>query len=44
MDKLSGTDKLRKAIIAGKTAQEIKLTWQKNLAEFKKLRNPYLLY
>ena len=44
MDKLSGTDKLRKAIIAGKTAQEIKLSWQQNLAEFKVLRKPYLLY
>lgn len=44
MDKLSGTDKLRKAIIAGKTAQEIKLSWQQNLAEFKIMRTPYLLY
>lgn len=44
MDKLSGTDKLRKAIVEGKTAQEIKLSWQQNLAEFKKLRKPYLLY
>jgi len=44
MDKLSGTDKLRKAIVAGQTAQEIKLSWQQNLVEFKELRNPYLLY
>ena len=44
MDKLSGTDKLRKAIVAGKSAQEIKLTWQQNLAEFRQLRKPYLLY
>ncbi len=44
MDKLSGTDKLRKAIIAGKTAQEIKDKWQQPLAEFKALRTPYLLY
>ncbi len=44
MDKLSGTDKLRKAIVAGKTAQEIQLSWRKNLTEFKVLRKPYLLY
>ena len=44
MDKLSGTDKLRKAIIAGKTAQEIQLSWQENLDEFKATRKPYLLY
>jgi len=44
MDKLSGTDKLRKAIVAGKTAQEIQLSWQKNLVEFKAVRKPYLLY
>lgn len=44
MDKLSGTDKLRKAIVAGKTAQEIRLCWQKNLTEFKVKRKPYLLY
>jgi len=44
MDKLSGTDKLRKAIIAGKTAKEIKLSWQDKLAEFRQMRKPYLLY
>ena len=44
MDKLSGTDKLRKAIVSGKSAQEIKATWQQGLADFKKQRRPYLLY
>jgi len=44
MDKLSGTDKLRKAIVAGKTAQEIKLSWQDDLVKFKAERKPYLLY
>lgn len=44
MDKLSGTDKLRKAIIAGKTQQQIELSWQQGLADFKRLRKPYLLY
>jgi uncharacterized protein YbbC (DUF1343 family) len=44
MDKLSGTDKLRKAIMAGKTQQEIKQTWKEGLLKFKSLRKPYLLY
>ena len=44
MDKLSGTDKLRKAIVAGKTQQEIKQSWQQGLLNFKNLRKPYLLY
>ncbi|MDX2367225.1 MAG: DUF1343 domain-containing protein [Colwellia sp.] len=44
MDKLSGTDKLRKAIVAGKTQQEIKQSWQQGLLKFKSLRKPYLLY
>jgi len=43
-DKLSGTDKLRKQIIAGKTAKEIKVSWQKGLEEFKRVRGKYLLY
>jgi uncharacterized protein YbbC (DUF1343 family) len=44
MDKLSGSDKLRKAIVAGKTEQEIKQSWQQGLLKFKRLRKPYLLY
>ena len=44
MDKLSGTDKLRKAIVAGKTEQEIKQSWQQGLLKFKHFRKPYLLY
>ena len=44
MDKLSGSDKLRKAIVAGKSEQEIKQSWQQGLLKFKNLRNPYLLY
>ena len=44
MDKLSGTDKLRKAIIAGKPAEKIKQRWQQGLNDFKSLRKPYLLY
>ncbi len=44
MDKLSGTDKLRKAIEAGKSEQEIKQSWQSDILKFKRLRKPYLLY
>lgn len=44
MDKLSGTDKLRKAIVAGSSEQQIKQSWQQGLHEFKRVREPYLLY
>ena len=44
MDKLSGTDKLRKAIIAGQSEQQIKQSWQQGLNNFRKLSKPYLLY
>jgi len=44
MDKLSGTDKLRKAILAGKSGVEIRETWQADLQRFKQKRKPYLLY
>ena len=43
-DKLAGTDKLRKQIIAGKTAKEIKAIWKDGLEEFKKIRKKYLIY
>jgi len=43
-DKLAGTDQLRKQIIAGKTAKEIKATWKKGLEEFKEIRKGYLVY
>ncbi len=44
MDKLAGTDKLRKAIITGQTADQIKLSWQAGITSFKQKRKPYLLY
>ncbi|WP_286233941.1 exo-beta-N-acetylmuramidase NamZ family protein [Thalassotalea sediminis] len=44
MDKLAGTDKIRKMIIADKSAKQISETWQKDVAEFKRQRKPYLLY
>jgi uncharacterized protein YbbC (DUF1343 family) len=43
-DKLAGTDKLRKQIIAGKTQQEIYASWDKGIAKYKKMRRKYLIY
>ncbi len=43
-DQLAGGATLREQIIAGKTATEIKATWQKGLNQFKKTRAKYLLY
>ncbi|MAO70913.1 MAG: hypothetical protein CMD02_00200 [Flavobacteriales bacterium] len=43
-DKLAGTNQLRLQIIDGKNSKEIKLSWQSDLEEFKKIRKRYLLY
>ncbi len=43
-DKLAGSDKLRKQIIAGKTIEEIQKSWEEDLLEFLKIREKYLLY
>jgi uncharacterized protein YbbC (DUF1343 family) len=43
-DKLAGSSELRKQIIAGKSAEEIRASWQKDLEEFKLIRKKYLLY
>lgn len=43
-DKLAGTDKLRLALMAGKSATEIQQSWQADIEQFKRLRQPYLLY
>lgn len=43
-EKLAGTDQLRKDIIAGKTAEQIRESWQEEVSEFKRLRSKYLLY
>lgn len=43
-DKLAGTVKLREAVIAGKTEEQIRATWQSGLDGFMKLRRKYLLY
>jgi uncharacterized protein YbbC (DUF1343 family) len=44
MDKLAGTDTLRKAIENGESLEDIRLSWQYDLALYKKMRLPYLLY
>jgi uncharacterized protein YbbC (DUF1343 family) len=43
-DKLAGSDKLRKQLLAGKTEKEIRQSWQADLEEYAKLREKYLLY
>jgi uncharacterized protein YbbC (DUF1343 family) len=43
-DKLAGTDKLRRQIIAGKSADEIRKSWQSDIENFLKIRKKYLLY
>ncbi len=43
-EKLAGTKVLRQQIIEGKTAAEIRASWQPELEKFKKIRKKYLLY
>ena len=43
-DRLAGTTLLKQQIIAGKSEQEIRDSWEPGLSEFKKLRAKYLLY
>ena len=44
IDKLSGGSELRTMIEDGKTAEEIKASWQEDIESFKEQRKPYLLY
>ena len=44
IDYLSGSDDLRKQIIAGHSAEEIKASWQSGIEAFKARRQPYMLY
>ena len=41
---LIGTDYVRKMIKEGKSAEEIRATWQDDVEKFKVQRKPYLLY
>ncbi len=43
-DRLAGTDQLRKAVEAGAGAEEITEGWDDALAEFVRMREPYLIY
>lgn len=44
MDKLAGTDALRKSIDAGMSIEEIKQSWQADLAQYNEMKKAYLLY
>ena len=43
-EKLVGVNYIRRDIIAGKSAREIKAKWQNDVIRFKQQRKPYLLY
>ncbi|RLD76869.1 MAG: DUF1343 domain-containing protein, partial [Bacteroidetes bacterium] len=40
----AGNLELQQQIELGMTAKEIRVTWQKDVEEFKKIRNKYLIY
>lgn len=44
IDYLAGTKEFRQQIIDGKSEEEIRKTWEPGLADFKKMRQKYLLY
>ena len=43
-EKLIGVDYVRKMIIEGRTAEEIRAEWQPDVERFRQLRRKYLLY
>jgi uncharacterized protein YbbC (DUF1343 family) len=43
-DKLAGSTMLRKQIVDGRTEEEIRFSWQKDLDAYKIIRKKYLLY
>lgn len=43
-DKLAGSDELRKQMISGKSAKEIKDSWKNDLNNFEKIRQKYIVY
>ena len=43
-EKLAGTDRLRQQIVQGKSAEEIRASWQPELITFRQKRSKYLLY
>lgn len=44
MDLLMGTDTVRKAIIAGKSEDDIRKTWINDLDKYREMRKKYILY
>jgi len=44
MDKLAGTDKLRKQIEAGWSEEKIRESWEPELEKYRQTRKKYLLY
>ena len=44
MDKLAGTDELRKQIEAGWDEDRIRASWEKGLEQYKLIRKKYLIY
>lgn len=44
MDLLMGTDSVRKAIIEGKSEEEIRAMWQPELERYQEMRGRYLIY
>lgn len=44
IDKLSGSDRLRQMVSAGASAGEVIGAWEPEIAGFRRLRRPYLLY
>jgi len=44
IDKLSGSDRLRRMVDAGAGADEVVAAWGRELADFDRLRRPYLRY
>ena len=43
-DKLAGTENLKQQIIAGKSEEEIRQSWEPGLSQYKIMRKKYLLY
>jgi uncharacterized protein YbbC (DUF1343 family) len=43
-DRLAGSDSLRKQLVAGWSEKKIRTSWQKDLLQFRKLREKYKLY
>jgi uncharacterized protein YbbC (DUF1343 family) len=43
-DKLCGTSTIREMVIAGKSENEIRATWQQGISSYKTMRSHYLLY